>query len=162
MELLSDQSPAARMIAQRCAVGDPHRPPSIMKRPSKITVPERASPLAKLVFAEMKRQGVTYADLEWGAGVQITTFKAWRSDNRPGLETIEAALGALGWALVPVPNLNMLAPEDRAAVEELAGRLRPSEILASAIQAAADFPARAARDRADRLVPPKRQTESVE
>lgn len=73
-------------------------------RPSKITVPERANPLAKLVFAEMQNQRVTYAELEHRANVLVSTFKAWRTDNMPGLASIEAALGALGWALVPVPR----------------------------------------------------------
>jgi len=39
------------------------------KRPSKVTVPERTHPLAKAVFAEMRRQGVTYDELEWRSGV---------------------------------------------------------------------------------------------
>lgn len=93
--------------------------PEPPKRPSKITVPERANPLARLVFAEMQRQGVTYADLEWKSGVLISTFKAWRTDNSPGLLSIEAALGALGWSLVPVPAFEHLPAEVREGLAEL-------------------------------------------
>ena len=74
-------------------------------RRSKITIPERCHPLAKIVFAEMQRQNVTYDELEWRSGVLRSTFKAWRTHNRPGLESIEAALGALGWSVLPVPAM---------------------------------------------------------
>lgn len=73
-------------------------------RPSKITIPERCHPLAKVIFAEMKRQSVTYDELEHRSGVLRSTFKAWRTNNKPGLDTIEAALGSLGWSLLPVPR----------------------------------------------------------
>ena len=91
-------------------------------RPSKITIPERAHPLAKAVFAEMKRQGVTYDVLEWRAGVLRSTFKAWRTNNRPGLDTIEAALGALGWHVLPVPKPDTLPSELRADLEAVAAK----------------------------------------
>lgn len=90
------------------------------KRPSRITVPERCHPLAKVVFAEMQRQGITYDELEWRAGVLRSTFKAWRTDNRPGLETMEAALGALGWSLLPVPQFEQLPQEVRDGLDRLA------------------------------------------
>lgn len=95
------------------------RKPEPPKRPSKITVPEKANPLARLVFAEMKRQSVTYDELEWRAGVLRCTIKAWRNENRPGLESIEAALGALGWALVPVPRMDRVPAEIAAGLEAL-------------------------------------------
>lgn len=106
-------------------------------RPSKITVPERANPLAKLVFAEMQRQNVTYDSLEWASGVLRCTIKAWRQENKPGLETIEACLGALGWALVPVPRMDRLPPEiveGLNALNEKWGREEPllHHLLASA------------------------------
>lgn len=68
-------------------------------RKSKVTVPEQCDPRAKIVFAEMRRQAVTYDELEWRSGVLRSTFKAWRTNNKPGLDTVEAALGALGWDL---------------------------------------------------------------
>ncbi|MDZ4066859.1 MAG: hypothetical protein U1E06_08380 [Tabrizicola sp.] len=89
-------------------------------RPSKITVPKHAHPAAKIVFAEMHRQGVTYDELEWKSGVQRTTFKAWRHTSAPGLETLSAALGALGWELLPCPPLDALAPAVRRGIQALA------------------------------------------
>lgn len=113
------------------------RKPEPPKRPSKITVPEKANPLARLVFAEMQRQAVTYFELEMRSGVLTSTFKAWRTDNRPGLESIEAALGALGWALVPVPQMERLPDNIRAGLAALNaewGREEPllHHLLASA------------------------------
>lgn len=89
---------------------------------SRITIPERCHPLAKIVFAEMKRQGVTYDELEWTSGVLRSTFKAWRTNNRPGLDTIEAALGALGWSALPVPKAETLPPALRAELADLVKR----------------------------------------
>jgi len=98
-------------------------------RPSRITIPERAHPLARLVFAEMARQRFTYSELEWRANVLISTFKAWRKDNTPGLTTIEAALGALGWNLVPVPQVERLPADIREGLAELAERWGRDEPL---------------------------------
>lgn len=92
------------------------------RRPSKITIPEHAHPLAKTVFAEMRRQGITYDRLEWEAGVLRSTFKAWRTNNRPGLDTIEAALGVLGWHVLPVPKPETLPSELRADLEAVAAK----------------------------------------
>src|SRR4051812_31783812 len=92
------------------------------KRASKITVPERCHPLAKAVFAEMRRQGVTYDELEHRAGVLRSTFKAWRTNNRPGLDTIEAALGSLGWHVLAVPRPEALPPQLRADLEAVAAK----------------------------------------
>jgi hypothetical protein len=89
---------------------------------SRITIPERCHPLAKVVFAEMKRQGVTYDELEWRSGVLRSTFKAWRTNNRPGLDTIEAALGVLGWSALPVPKPHTLPVELREDLEAIVER----------------------------------------
>jgi hypothetical protein len=70
----------------------------------------------------MKRQGVTYDSLEWSAGVLRSTLKAWRTHNRPGLETIEAALGALGWHVLPVPKPETLPAQLRADLEAVAAK----------------------------------------
>jgi len=79
-------------------------------RPSRITIPKNAHPAAKIVFAEMRRLGMTYDEMEWASGVLKSTFKAWRTHNKPGLESIQAALGALGWEFLPVPRLENLPP----------------------------------------------------
>lgn len=98
-------------------------------RPSKITIPDHCDPRAKVVFAEMRRQGVTYDELEHRAGVLRSTFKAWRKNNRPGLDTIEAALGALGWSLLPVPNLATLPEDIRGDLTALASRWEDQDAL---------------------------------
>lgn len=89
-------------------------------QPSKITVPRKAHPAAQIVFAEMKRQGVTYDELEYRAGVLKSTFKAWRTHNSPGLESMQAALGALGWEFLPIPKLDHIPAEVRAKLAEAA------------------------------------------
>ena len=70
----------------------------------------------------MKRQNVSYDELEHRAGVLRSTFKAWRTSNKPGLETIEAALGALGWHVLPVPRLQTLPLQLRADLEAVAAK----------------------------------------
>lgn len=89
-------------------------------RTSKITVPKRCHPAAKIVFAEMKRQGVTYDELEWRSGVLRSTFKAWRTQNAPSLDTLSAALGALGWEFLPCPPVDALSPAVRDGIQQLA------------------------------------------
>jgi hypothetical protein len=76
--------------------------------------------MARLVFAEMKRQAITYEQLEWDAGVLRSTIKAWRTDNLPSLPTISAALGVLGWDVLPVPKLERIDPDLRADLEAVA------------------------------------------
>ena len=92
------------------------------KRPSKITIPPAAHPLAKAVFAEAARQNVTYAELEFRSGVLIGTMKAWRVSNLPGLDTISAALGALGWDVLPVPKASTLPDGLREDLEAVAAK----------------------------------------
>jgi hypothetical protein len=98
------------------------RKPAPPKRVSRITIPTRCNPLAKLIFAEMQRQSVTYDELEYRSGVLRSTFKAWRGDNRPGLDTIEATLGALGWLLLPVPVFEQVPEDIRADLMAIADR----------------------------------------
>lgn len=95
------------------------KPPPV-PRASRVTVPTRCHPAAKIVFAEMNRQGKTYDELSHYSGVQITTIKAWRTNNRPGLETLEAALGALGWAFLPVPAMDKVPATVREGLKALA------------------------------------------
>jgi hypothetical protein len=89
-------------------------------RPSRVTTPKRCHPAAKIVFAEMRRQGVTYDELEYRSGVLKSTFKAWRTHNAPGLETLSAALQALGWEWLPMPPLDALPQAVRSEITRLA------------------------------------------
>lgn len=97
------------------------------KNPRTVSMPERVGPFARLVFAEMARQRVTYDSLEERSGVRRATLKAWRKKNRPGLESIEAALATLGFGLVPVPALEVLPhPELAGELTALALKMRMS------------------------------------
>jgi hypothetical protein len=109
---------------------------------SKITVPEKGHPLARLAFRLMQKQGVTYDELEWCSGVLRCTIKSWRHEKKPGLETIQAVLGALGFELVPVPALDSLPAHVRDIIEDVGEHFRSdSEALGAAIAAAAAMPA---------------------
>jgi hypothetical protein len=101
-------------------------PPARKRRrnPRTVTMPERVGPYVKLVFAEMARQRVTYDSLEERSGVRRATLKAWRRKNRPGLESVEAALATLGFGFVPVPALEALPPELAGELTALALKLR--------------------------------------
>lgn len=110
-------------------------------KPSRVTVPERAHPFAKLVFGEMGKQGVTYVELEHRSGVLTSTTKAWRGENTPSLASIEATLGALGYTLVPVPRLETLPDHVREALEDVGQNFTSSEqTFGAAIAAAAAWP----------------------
>lgn len=90
-------------------------------KPSRVTVPRRAHPAAKLVFHELARQRMTYDELEHRSGVLKSTFKAWRTHNAPSLTSLAATLGALGWSFIPVPDHDdVLKPAVRAKLAELA------------------------------------------
>ena len=93
-----------------------------------VSIPERAHPLAKFIFAEMGRQGFSYDALAWKSGVLRTTFKSWRTNNRPGIETVEACLGALGWALLPVPRRETLPAAMRVDLEAIATKYALNEL----------------------------------
>ncbi|MBT1516167.1 hypothetical protein KIP88_37535 [Bradyrhizobium sp. SRL28] len=94
------------------------------KNPRTVTMPDHVGPHVKLVFAEMARQRVTYDSLEERSGVRRATTKAWRRKNRPGLESLEAALATLGFGFVPVPALEALPPELAGELTALALKLR--------------------------------------
>lgn len=91
-----------------------------------VTMPDRVGPHVKLVFAEMARLHFTYDEVEEGSGVRRASVKAWRHKNRPGLESLEAVLGFLGWDFVPVPALETLPPELAGELTTLALKLQKS------------------------------------
>jgi hypothetical protein len=94
-------------------------------RPRRLTVsiPERAGPHVKLVFAEMARQGFTYDLIEERSGVLRPTLKAWRYKNCPTLQNISAVLGVLGFDFVPIPRVDTLPPELVSELQPVAERL---------------------------------------
>ena len=99
------------------------------RRASRISVPDRAHPHAKLVFRLMNEQAVTYDEMEWRANVLRSTLKAWRTSNSPGLETLSACLGVLGWYYLPVPSEDKLPPAIREGLIALAADYADREPL---------------------------------
>lgn len=91
-------------------------------RISRITVPDGVSPHVKLVFAEMRRQALTYGQIAERSGVLLPTLKAWRHKNAPGLDSLGAVLDSLGWTFVPVPREEVLPEAMRAGLAEIAER----------------------------------------
>lgn len=111
------------------------------RRPSRISVPPHAHPFSRLVFSEMKRQNISYAELEFRSGVLGTTVKEWRCSKIPSLQSIQATLGALGWGVAPYPCLESLPPQAQALAEELGQHFFTDEhALAAAVAAAISYP----------------------
>lgn len=81
-------------------------------------------PHARLVFAELARQKITYDMASEVSGVRRATLKSWRQKCRPGLESIEAVLATLGFGFVPVPTLEAIPPDLAGEVMALALKLR--------------------------------------
>ena len=129
--------------------------PDKARRPSKITIPPHASPMARLTFALMRETGTSYQELAHHAGIQPTTLKSWRGEKFGSLQGYEAALGAFGFRIVPCPPLDSLPPEVRDKLEEISLSFRSDdEVLAAAIATFADAPTRRIGDggpRAPRL-----------
>lgn len=106
--------------------------------PSTIKVPTGGvSPVVKLIFEEMRRQGVRYQDIEDKSGVQRTTLKAWRSKNAPSLTNIIAVLDVLGWDFVPIPRDRVLDADVIAVLKPAAEHI--SLDLGDAAQFAAEI-----------------------
>lgn len=93
------------------------------RRKSTITIPERAYPHVKLIYAEMRRQNKTLDDVAEGSGLTRVCLKAWRTKNYPSLTGAEAALGFLGFEFVPIPTARALPPEIVEALKPIAARL---------------------------------------
>lgn len=96
------------------------RKPEKPVRERRITIPERAHPLAKLLYRLMKEHNMGYSEVEHRSGVLEQSFKAWRTRTTPGLVTIEATLGVFGWSVLAVPPLSDVPKEIRDELDVLA------------------------------------------
>lgn len=113
------------------------------RKPSNISIPQRASPMGKLVFSLMRETGTTYHELAHHSGLQPTTLKSWRGEKYGSLVGYEAALGAFGFRLVPCPPLDSLPTDVREKLDEISLSFRSDdEVLAAAIATFADAPTR--------------------
>ena len=89
-----------------------------------VTVPERVGAHVRQFFAEMRRQGRVYDDIQESSGVLRATMKSWRHRSYPSLPSIEAAFNSLGWDFVPVPAIEILPADIAADLSALAERMR--------------------------------------
>jgi hypothetical protein len=114
------------------------RNPEVKKsRRMRVTVPEHAGPHVRLVFAEMRRQGVNYFEMESRSGTQKATVKAWRHKNAPSMPNLEACLNVLGWSLIPVPDERVIDADILEELKPIADRLGLS--LGDAVQFATEI-----------------------
>lgn len=118
-----------------------------------VTVPERGHPLVRLLFREMRAQGLDYAALERVSGVAGRTVMSWRGRGFPNLPNLEACLNALGFDLTAQRRTEApRTPRSRLAtppvLQRLAALWRQGETLAQ-IQATleAEFGRRFSRSR---------------
>jgi hypothetical protein len=120
---------------------------------SRISAPKSRHPLSRLVFEEMRRQNASYLEVEHRSGVLLSTIKSWRQQEvTPGLFSLEAVLGSLGWTIIAVPKIENLAPDARNALEAIELYFRSDdEALGAAISVAATWP-RFAKERKDELL----------
>ena len=110
------------------------------KRPSRMTVPDGAHGLARIVFAEARRQCKTYEELDLESGVLRGTIKEWRKPGKlPHIVTVEAALTYLGWDVAAVPFANAIASALRRDLGDVIAR-HASTVPALALLA--DIPTR--------------------
>ena len=69
--------------------------------PKRIACPvaPRAHPLARRFFELLAEQGVALTDVAGRAGLAVATLVKWKYRHVPQVDTLEAALNALGYEL---------------------------------------------------------------
>lgn len=65
----------------------------------KLTVPGRAHPIVRVLFAEMNHQQIGVLDLSDRSGVNRNTLRSWRTKTTPTVDNIEACLNVVGLRL---------------------------------------------------------------
>lgn len=74
------------------------------RRPRRITASDHVHPLVRGLFREMADQQASRKRVAMSAGVSAYALTGWRSAHMPMLDTIDAALGVLGFELAIVPQ----------------------------------------------------------
>lgn len=98
------QTKSCGCLANRPGGGRQPKPPKIQqRRASRVTIPQNVHPAVAYLFAEMRRQRMTYEEVAALSGVLKSTIKKWRTDNAPALPNLERALNAVGATLVAQP-----------------------------------------------------------
>ena len=75
-----------------------------MKRIRPHTIPERAHPHVRTLFAEMNRLDMSGLALAKRAGISRETLMNWRKGTHPKMRDIEACLNVCGLSLLAVPT----------------------------------------------------------
>jgi hypothetical protein len=68
----------------------------------------------RFIFAEMRRQSITYVQMADRSGLSRESITAWRVRNVPDVSSIEAALGVLGFRLADMVETTPKSAEERA------------------------------------------------
>jgi transcriptional regulator with XRE-family HTH domain len=92
----------------------------------KLSVPKRAHPLVRFLFATMIREQTTLREVAKRSGVHRETISGWRYSRQPDLENLAAALLALGYEIRAVPTEKLFLEDRlRAAGIEIVWISRP-------------------------------------
>lgn len=89
---------------------------------SQITVPTRALPVVRALYARMRDVGMTYDQLQAKSGVKRSTSKAWRRHNSVTPGNLQATLRAVGLLAIPVPCAAVLPPDILAELHAIGER----------------------------------------
>lgn len=72
-------------------------------RYTRVTIPEKAHPLVKHLFLEMRNQRLGVMDMADRSGVSAGSLVNWRTRMTPkGIPSLEACFNVLGYTLKPV------------------------------------------------------------
>lgn len=63
------------------------------------SVPDKASPLIRLLFEKMNSEQIGVLDMSDRSGVNKNTFKEWRTRTVPTVDNLEACFNVLGYTL---------------------------------------------------------------
>lgn len=76
--------------------------------PRKITIPTRALPVVRALYAQMRKMGVTYDQLAAESKVKRSTFVAWRRLNSVTPCNLQATLRVVKLHALPIPRPDVL------------------------------------------------------
>ena len=81
--------------------------------PSKYTMPEHVHPLVRFMFKEAFRQRCVYTELAKKSGVNVMSIRGWKARVQPSLVNLEACLNSLGYDLVAIKRVTLIAPKEK-------------------------------------------------
>jgi hypothetical protein len=90
----------------------------------RLSIPEKALPVAQLLFAAMGAQGLSYDTVAEASGILRATIKSWRRRAAPTFVSIEAVFNAIGWSFLPCPKIEVLPADIAADLASLAAKMK--------------------------------------